>query len=154
MAYCFINMKKEVEMICLQHAQHKWLVICSNGPHACLSLIYSIHSTARCPEWSPVWWVGLHFYTRALWPHVGQTCPRPTAVTPAPLSTHHATPPETCTPLWPHAGTLNMSMRNIFQDLPILMGRPQLGGQNDCTPLRDRCLRVESWTDKTAVAHI
>ncbi len=129
MAYGFINIKNEDE-ICLENAPRLWYfaIVLMH-----VSLFYSIH---RCPEWSPVWWTGLRFYTRARWPHDGRMCPRPTAVTPAPLSTHHATPPETCTPLSSHAGTLNMSMRNIFQDSPILTVKPRLGGQNDCTLLR------------------
>ncbi len=129
MAYGFINIKNEDE-ICLENAPRLWnfAIVLMH-----VSLFYSIH---RCPEWSPVWWTGLRFYTRARWPPDGRMCPRPTAVTPAPLSTHHATPPETCTPLSSHAGTLNMSMRNIFQDSPILTVKPRLGGQNDCTLLR------------------
>lgn len=83
-------------------------------------VFYSTHSTVRCPEWSPVWWAALRSYTRPRWPHAGQMCPPPTAVTPALLSTRPATaPPETYTRLLPHVATLNMNMHNIFQDLPI-----------------------------------
>lgn len=105
------------------HAHMPWLFFF-------LLHFFSIHWTARCPAWSHVWWVVLLGCIRPRWPPAGQMFPQPTA-TPALLCTQLAMPLQgTCTPLWHHAGTLNMSMHNTFLALPILVEKLLQGGPN------------------------
>lgn len=91
----------------------------------------SIKSTAKCLAWSRAWWAALPGYTLRPSLPDGQMCRQPTAVTPAHLCIHPATPPPgTCTPPSARAGTQSTNTRSISPASPTSTGRPPRAGPN------------------------
>lgn len=92
---------------------------------------HSTRSTARCPGWSLASWPVHRGCTPPRWPPGGRMWHRPTAATPAPPCTPHATATlGTCTPHWCHAGTPSMSTCNTSRASPTSTARPPRGGPN------------------------